>query len=61
MTSPLDLVAIDIETTGFGVHDVVTVLGFELPLGARVFCHTGRATVEDLETKLQSQLTRPLV
>ena len=61
VASPLDLVAVDIETTGFGVHDVVTVLGFELPLGARVFCHTGDETVADLGTTLQSQLSRPLV
>jgi hypothetical protein len=61
VASPLDLVAVDIETTGFGVHDAVTVLGFELPLGARVFCHTGDETVADLGTTLQSQLSRPLV
>lgn len=35
----LDLVAVDIETTGFDVSDTVTVVGFALPLGCRVFVH----------------------
>jgi len=33
----LDQVAFDIETTGFDVDDEVTVVGFALPLGVRVF------------------------
>ncbi|OYR40788.1 hypothetical protein DJ82_06765 [Halorubrum sp. Ib24] len=33
----LEVVAFDIETTGFDVDDVVTVVGFALPLGCRVF------------------------
>lgn len=33
----LDLVAVDIETTGFGAHDEVTVIGFAHPVGVRVF------------------------
>jgi uncharacterized protein YprB with RNaseH-like and TPR domain len=56
----LDLVALDIETTGFGVDNVVTVLGFELSLGARVFVNTGD-TRPDLEATLKPQLTDPLV
>lgn len=56
----LDLVALDIETSGFGVDDVVTVLGFELPMGARVFVNTGDAR-PDLEATLQPQLSDPLV
>lgn len=59
--SDLDLVAIDIETTGFGVHDVVTVLGFELPLGARVFCNTDSSETDNLEATLEDRLTRPVV
>ena len=38
MTDVLELVAFDIETTGFAVSDEVTVTGFAVPLGARVFC-----------------------
>ena len=37
----LDLVAFDIETTGFTVTDEVTVAGFALEMGARVFYQTG--------------------
>lgn len=33
----LDVVAFDIETTGFDVTDEVTVVGFAVPLGCRVF------------------------
>ena len=40
----LEQVAFDIETTGFGVDDVVTTVGFAVPLGVRVFVQTdGRA------------------
>lgn len=34
----------DIETTGFEVEDRVTVLGFALPLGCRIFLATGGRT-----------------
>ena len=33
----LEVVAVDIETTGFDVTDEVTVVGFAVPLGCRVF------------------------
>ena len=33
----LEVVAFDIETTGFDVTDEVTVVGFAVPLGCRVF------------------------
>ena len=39
--SALESVAFDIETTGFGVGDEVTVAGFALPMGVRVCCQTG--------------------
>lgn len=39
-------VAMDIETTGFGATDRVTVLGFALPLGCRVFLTTDGRTVD---------------
>lgn len=35
--SVLEFVAVDIETTGFNVTDEVTVVGFVLPMGCRVF------------------------
>lgn len=41
----LEQVAFDIETTGFEVDDVVTVVGFAVPLGRRVFVHAGSAAV----------------
>jgi uncharacterized protein YprB with RNaseH-like and TPR domain len=59
--SDFDLVAVDIETTGFSAHDVVTVLGFDLPLGSRVFCNTDSSQTDNLESTLQKRLTRPLV
>ncbi|QKG93500.1 hypothetical protein HPS36_11725 [Halorubrum salinarum] len=34
-------VPFDIETTGFDADDVVTVVGFAVPLGVRVFVNTG--------------------
>jgi len=41
----LELVAFDIETTGFSVDDAVTVVGFALPMGVRLFVQTrGRET-----------------
>jgi uncharacterized protein YprB with RNaseH-like and TPR domain len=46
MNHPLELVAVDIETTGLKVTDEVTVVGFELELGCRVFLQTGEVTVE---------------
>ncbi|MFC6875482.1 hypothetical protein [Halobellus marinus] len=40
---PLEQVAFDIETTGFEVDDEVTIVGFAVPLGVRVFAQTGDA------------------
>ena len=42
----LQSVAFDIETTGFGVDDVVTVAGFAMPLGVRVFVQTDGRSAE---------------
>jgi uncharacterized protein YprB with RNaseH-like and TPR domain len=54
----LELVAFDIETTGFGVADTVTVAGFALPVGVRVFCQTGGRTPpgSDVETAVQERV-----
>jgi hypothetical protein len=45
----LELVAFDIETTGFGVDDEVTVVGFAVPMGVRVFIRTGGRDADDVE------------
>ena len=46
-----EMIAFDIETTGFEVSDVITVIGFDFPLGAKVFVNTDGETVSDLESK----------
>jgi len=51
----LDLVAFDIETTGFSATDQVTVIGFHVPLGCRILVQTnGRQPVE-LEAEIQDR------
>lgn len=42
-------VAFDIETTGFDAGDVVTVVGFAVPLGVRVFVNTDGRAAPDME------------
>lgn len=54
----LELVAFDLETTGFGVDDEVTVAGFALPMGVRVFTQTAGRDVEGLEPAVQEQVDR---
>lgn len=49
----LELVAFDIETTGFEVRDEVTVVGFALPMGVRVFVQTGGRAAADVETSVR--------
>jgi uncharacterized protein YprB with RNaseH-like and TPR domain len=53
----LELVAFDIETTGFTVDDTVTVAGFVLPLGCRVFCQTDGRDASNLEARVQEHAT----
>ncbi|MDS0474576.1 hypothetical protein [Natrinema sp. 1APR25-10V2] len=43
----LEFVAFDLETTGFDVDDEITVAGFALPLGCRVFVQTGTHDVDE--------------
>jgi uncharacterized protein YprB with RNaseH-like and TPR domain len=54
MGTRLTPVALDIETTGFGITQAVTVLGYSMPLGCRVFLYTGGRGVgeENLEASL---------
>jgi hypothetical protein len=49
MTDPLEQVAFDIETTGFDVDDEVTVVGFAVAMGVRVFVQTGGRSGGDVE------------
>jgi hypothetical protein len=56
MTS-FELVAFDIETTGFEVDDEVTVIGFDFPMGARVFANTDGETVEDLDQTVADRVS----
>lgn len=60
MAGVLELVAFDIETTGFAVTDVVTVVGFALPLGVRVFVQTDGRPAGDVESKVGERVDRPV-
>jgi hypothetical protein len=53
----LDLVAFDIETTGFTVTDEVTVAGFALEMGARVFYQTGGRPASPIERDVRKRAT----
>ncbi|WP_246998015.1 hypothetical protein [Halosolutus gelatinilyticus] len=57
MADTLAHVAIDIETTGLDAADEVTVVGFELELGCRVFYQTGGRDTDsnDVETAVQNR------
>lgn len=57
----LQLVAFDIETTGFAAEDTVTVAGFVLPLGCRVFCQTDGCATDDLEARVQDLATEDVL
>ncbi len=52
----LEQVAFDIETTGFAVDDVVTTIGFALPLGCRVFVQTDGRGVPGVEAGVQDRV-----
>ncbi|QSG02800.1 ribonuclease H-like domain-containing protein [Natranaeroarchaeum sulfidigenes] len=52
----LEQVAFDIETTGFDADDELTVAGFALPLGVRVFLRTDGRTVDGVEAAVQEQV-----
>jgi uncharacterized protein YprB with RNaseH-like and TPR domain len=52
----LELVAFDIETTGFTTEDEVTVVGFALPMGCRVFVQLGRRAVGDVESGVRERV-----
>lgn len=52
----LDLVAFDIETTGFGVDDAVTTVGFALPMGVRVFVQTDGREADELAIRVTDRV-----
>ena len=52
----LELVAFDIETTGFEVRDEVTVVGFAVPMGVRVFVQTGGRAAPDVEASVRDRV-----
>jgi uncharacterized protein YprB with RNaseH-like and TPR domain len=52
----LELVAFDIETTGFEVRDEVTVVGFAVPMGVRVFVQTGGRAAPDVEAAVRDRV-----
>lgn len=56
----LDVVAFDIETTGFTVADEVTVAGFALEMGARVFYQTGGRPTDLVEQTVSEVATQPV-
>lgn len=59
--SELSSVAFDIETTGFAADDKLTVVGFELELGSRIFLNTaGRPSPTGLEQHLTDEGERPV-
>lgn len=63
MTDKLTSVSFDIETTGFGRSEIVTTVGFRLPLGCRVFVNTAGVQVdaECIEGKLETTFGTPII
>jgi uncharacterized protein YprB with RNaseH-like and TPR domain len=55
MSEELIHVAFDIETTGFEVADEVTVVGFSLDLGCRVFLQTGGRLYDGCEAAVRDR------
>ena len=51
--SSFEMIAFDIETTGFEVGDRLTVVGFDFPMGSKVFVNTAGERVTDLEERVR--------
>lgn len=62
MTDTLTCVSFDIESTGFGRHEIVTTVGFSLPLGCRLFVNIGDSIIDEetLENNLEDQFGTPI-
>lgn len=58
MSKPLNPIAFDIETTGLTASDTITVVGFAMPLGVRVFLNLGgrERRADDLEPALETDM-----
>ncbi|WP_123537885.1 3'-5' exonuclease family protein [Halosimplex salinum] len=57
----LEQVAFDIETTGFDAVDVVTTVGFAVPMGVRVFLQTDGRDTPGVESRVDSAVSETLV
>jgi len=57
----LEQVAFDIETTGFDAVDVVTMVGFAVPMGVRVFLQTDGRDTPGVESRVESAVSETLV
>jgi uncharacterized protein YprB with RNaseH-like and TPR domain len=57
----LEQVAFDIETTGFDAVDVVTTVGFAVPMGVRVFLQTADRDTSGIESAVESAVSETLV
>jgi len=57
----LEQVAFDIETTGFDAVDVVTTVGFAVPMGVRVFLQTDGRDTPGVESRVESAVSETLV
>ena len=57
----LEQVAFDIETTGFDADDIVTTIGFAVPMGVQVFVQTAGREATQLEAAVEAEMSDTLV
>ena len=57
----LEQVAFDIETTGFDADDVVTTVGFAVPMGVQVFVQSAGREATQLEAAVEAEVSDTLV
>lgn len=50
-----EMIAFDIETTGFEVGDRLTVIGFDFPMGSKVFVNTEGESVSNLQDRVREE------
>lgn len=62
MTDTLTSIPFDIETTGFEQSEIVTTVGFSLPLGCRIFVNTADSSVAEvtIEERLETAFGTPI-
>lgn len=61
MADALTHVAFDIETTGFTVEDEITVIGYDFPMGSRVFVQSPDETVGSLQQLVREQVDQRVI